>query len=135
MTCWRWIGVLSMALWGAGLMAPGSLYADTDGYTIEDFKLHSAGDLVDVCTLEPGHEHFTAAIAFCYGFFEGAIHYHEALSGTKYHADLVCDPAETTRLEAVEVYVDYMEANTQYSDEAPIDAIFRALMAKWPCTE
>jgi len=133
MTGRRWIGILSIALWGT--LAAASVHAETDGFSLEDFKLGSAGDLVDVCTLEPGHQHYTAAIAFCYGFFEGAIHYHEAISGTERHVDLVCDPPETTRLQAVEVFVAYLQANPQYRDEASIDAIFRALIDRWPCSE
>ena len=135
MTRLRWIGVLSIVLWSAGWMAPGEVYAGTKGYTLEDLKLDSAGDLEDVCALPKGHEHHIAAMAFCYGFFEGAIRYDEAISGAKRHKKLVCDPPATTRLQAVEVFVSYMKENPQYADEGPIDAIFRALIAKWPCTE
>jgi len=135
MKSWRWIGVLSIALWGAGWMAPGNLYAATDGYTLEDVKLTSAGALVDVCTIEPANEHYTAAMAFCYGFFEGAIRYAEAISGSVLHRKLVCEPPATTRLQAVEVFISYINDNPQFEDESAIDAIFRALMARWPCPE
>ena len=132
---WRWVGVLSIVLWGTGWMAPGNLHAASDGYTLDDITLQSAGDLVDVCTLEPTHEHHTAAVAFCYGFFEGAIRYAEAISGSELQSKLVCEPPETTRRQAVEVFVSYMNENPQYEDEATIDAIFRALMTRWPCPE
>lgn len=135
MTCSKWIGVIGMALWGVGLMAPNSLFADTDGYTIEDLKLDSAGALVDVCTLDPSHADYTAGLAFCYGFFEGAIRYAEAISGSQTHRKLVCAPPGTTRLEAVDVFVTYMSENPQYWKEAPVDAIYRALIPRWPCTE
>jgi hypothetical protein len=135
MTHWRWMGILGMALWSAGLLAPGNLYAGTNGFTLEDLKLRSAGDLVNVCTLTPGNEDYAAALAFCYGFFEGSIRYAEAIAGPKYHRDLVCAPPGTTRLQAVEVFVAYMKENPQYMDEGPIDAIYRALIPHWPCTE
>ena len=135
MTCWRWIGILSLALWSAGWMTPGNLYAGTDGYTLEDLKLHTADDLVDVCTIESGHEEYGTALAFCYGFFEGAIRYAEAISASKLHKKLVCAPAGTTRLQAVEVFVSFMKANPQYAEEGPVDAIYRALMPRWPCPE
>ncbi|MDX2419039.1 MAG: Rap1a/Tai family immunity protein [Xanthomonadales bacterium] len=135
MTHWRWAGVLSIVLLGAGWIAPGSAHAGTDGYTLEDLKLDSAGDLMDVCTIDPTHEHYTAGLAFCYGFFEGAIRYDQAISGTDNYVDLVCSPDGTTRLQAVEVFVNYMSENQQYSDERPVDVIFRALIASWPCTE
>lgn len=135
MTRWRWIGILSMALWSAGWIAPGSLYASTDGFSLGDLKLHSAGDLVDACTLEPGNEHYETALAFCYGFFEGAIRYAEAIAGAGYHRKLVCAPPGTTRLQAVEAFVAYMKENPQYMNEGPVDAIYRALIPRWPCAE
>jgi hypothetical protein len=134
MTQWRRTGILSVVLWGALCMAPGKLVAASDGFTLQDMKLQTAGALLDVCTIEPGHEHYDVARAFCYGFFEGGIRYDQAIAGADYHKDLVCEPEGTTRLQAVDVFVTYMKANPQYTDEGPIDAIFRALMAKWPCT-
>lgn len=133
----RWIAILSIILCAAGWATSGNVYADSrvnDGYTIDDLDLDSAGDLVDVCTVETQHPHYEAAIAFCYGFFEGAIHYNIAISSADDYVDLVCSPAGTTRLQGVQVFLQYMGKNPQYAAEAPIDAIFRALIAKWPCT-
>jgi hypothetical protein len=132
------MGVLGIILLGAGWLSAGNLYAaDTgsDGYSIEDFKLHTAQDLVDVCTLSTGHEHYDAAIAFCYGFFEGATHYDDAIADSEWYSDLVCNPPEVTRQQAVAVFIEYMDANPEYASEPPIDAIFRGLIAKWPCAE
>lgn len=134
----RWIGVLSIALCSAGWATSGHVYADShvsDGYTIEDLKLSSAGDLVDVCTLDAQHAHHEAALAFCYGFFEGAVHYNEAISRADDHVDLVCSPQGTTRVQGVGMFLSYMSDNPQYQTEAPIDAIFRALIATWPCAK
>lgn len=131
MAYWKWIGILSIVLWSAGWIAPGNLYADS--FTLDDVKLKSAGELVDICTVDPGHEHYTAALAFCYGFFEGTIRYAEAISNAKDHRELVCPPAGTTRHQAVDVFVGFMKANSQYLNEGPVDAIYRALMPKWPC--
>jgi hypothetical protein len=133
----RWIWILSIALCGAGWIAPGILHADSaasDGYTIDDLKLDSAGELVDVCTIGSGHQHHDVALGFCYGFFEGATHYDDAISSNEHHIDLVCSPADTTRQQAVAVFLDYMEKNPQYNAERPIDTIFRAMIAKWPCS-
>jgi len=133
MARWRSIGILSVALWGAGWMASGNLYAE--GYSLEDSKLKTAGDLVDTCTVDPGHEHYDSALAFCYGFFEGAIRYAEAISGPGFDRQLVCAPAGTTRSQAVAVFVGFMKEQPQYLSEAPVDAIYRALIPKWPCPE
>jgi hypothetical protein len=131
MARWRLIGLVSVAVWVAGWVAPSNVYAD--GYTLEDVKLKSAGELVDMCTVDPQHEHYAIALAFCYGFFEGAIRYAEAIAGTKDHQALVCAPAGTTRSQAVEVFVSYMKENPQYQSEGPVDAMYRALIPKWPC--
>ena len=103
------------------------------GYDLEDFKLTSAASLVDVCTLDRNHPHHGTAMAFCYGFFEGGIHYDRALAVSPDHTPLVCEPDGTTRTQAVGVFVTYIKANPQYGAEMPIDAIFRALIDKWPC--
>jgi hypothetical protein len=130
----NWKTILGTALFCAGGMMAGNLYA-TAGYDLDDFRLRTAQDLVDVCTLEPGHEHHEVAMAFCYGFFEGATHYDDALGESGMHPDLVCEPDNVTRSQAVTAVVDYLSANPQYTNEPPIDAAFRALMDKWPCPE
>lgn len=126
------IGILSIALCGAGWIAPGSLQAD-NSFTIADLKLKSASELVDVCTVETTNPDYVAALAFCYGFFEGTIRYAEAISGPEAHKNLVCPPAGATRLQAVDAFVAYMKANPQHASERPVDAIYRALMPHWPC--
>ena len=133
-----WMGILSIAVLSTGWLASGNLQAGTsgsDGYSLEDFDLHTAEDLLDVCTLESGHPEHNIAMAFCYGFFEGATHYDDALADSGMSSDIVCNPGGVTRTQAVTVFVQYMQANPQYGVEAPIDAIFRALVAKWPCVE
>ena len=131
-----WAGIAGVAILTAGWLVSGQLRAETassDGYTLEDFRLHSAADLVDVCTLSQSHPDYKTARGFCYGFFEGGAHYHDALSASSTHEKIVCNPDDTTRTQAVDVFVTYVRANPQYASEAPIDAIFRALVAKWPC--
>ncbi len=135
MTCRRWIGVLTVALWSAGWMTPGSAQAATGGFSLAELKLQSAGDLVKICTIEPTHEDYVAGLAFCYGFFEGTIRYAEAIAGSESGLKLVCPPPGTTRLQAVEVFVVYMKEHSQYASDGPVDGIYRALMPHWPCPE
>jgi hypothetical protein len=132
------VRVLSIVLLSAGWLFAGNLSAantGSDGYSIEDFRLHTAQDLVDVCTLSTGHEHYDAAIAFCYGFFEGATHYDDAIATSMWYSDIVCTPPDVTREQAVAVFIEYMETNSEYASGPPIDGIFRGLIAKWPCAE
>lgn len=130
----RWTRILGAAVVTAGWLLSGNLHA-TDGYSLEDFTLSTADDLADICAVEIGHEDYEVATAFCYGFIEGAIHYDNAVAGSEWYEDIVCHPTEITRAQTVMVYSAYMKANPQYGSEQPIDAIFRALVAKWPCTE
>ncbi len=126
-------GILGMALWSAALLAPGSLQADSNTFTVADLKLQSASELVDVCTVDSSNPDYVAAMAFCYGFFEGAIRYSEAVAGPDPRSNLVCPPAGATRVQAVKAFVDYAKANPQYANEQPVDTIYRALMPHWPC--
>lgn len=131
-----WTGIAGAVVLGAGLLVSGQPGAETtlsDGYTLEDFHLRTAADLVDICTLGEDHPDHMAARAFCYGFFEGGAHYDDAISTSPTYKKIVCDPPGTARTEAVDVFVTYMRANPQYASDAPIDTIFRALVAKWPC--
>ena len=131
-----WSGIAAIAVLIACWLIPGQVRAETrlsDGYSLEDFNLHTASDLVDICVLDKSHPDHIAAMAFCYGFFEGGIHYDDAISHSPSYRKIVCDPEGTTRTQAVEVFVSYVRANPQYGAEAPIDTIFRALVAKWPC--
>lgn len=131
-----WSGVAAIAVIIACWLVPGQVRAETrlsDGYSLEDFNLHTASDLVDICALDKSHPDHIAAMAFCYGFFEGGIHYDDAMSHSPSYQKIVCHPDGTTRTQAVEVFVNYVRANPQYGSEAPIDTIFRALVAKWPC--
>lgn len=131
-----WTGIMGVAVLTAGWLVSGQLRSETmlsDGYTLEDFTLRTAADLVDICTLEQSHPDHVVARAFCYGFFEGGSHYHNTISTSPAYKKIVCGPPQTTRTEAVEVFVTYVRANPQYASEAPIDTIFRSLVSKWPC--
>lgn len=130
----KWIGTLVIALASAVWEAPAAKAA-ADGYTLDDVKLKSASELLDICTVPPANEHHDTALAFCYGFFEGAIRYHQAIAEPQPGKKLVCAPEGTTRRQAVDVFTNYLQANPQYGNEATVDAIFRALMARWPCPE
>jgi hypothetical protein len=133
----EWAGICAAAVLAASGFFATQAAAQTDqmdGYDLEDFALGSAGELVDVCTIEASHPEHLTAMAFCYGFFEGGYHYDQALMSSPDYHRLVCEPDGTTRTEAVEVFVTYVKANPHYAAEMPIDAIFRALTNKWPCT-
>ena len=131
MTVWKRFRITTIALASMVWMAPGILQAAA----LDDVTLASAGDLVEICSLPQNHEHHTVGTAFCYGFFEGAIRYAQAITGADPKRELVCEPDGTTRRQAVDVFVTYINENPQYESESSIDGIFRALMNRWPCQE
>lgn len=133
----RLIKSIGTVLLGSYLLAALTLNARAadQGYSLEDLQLPTAQELLDICAIEPSHDHYEVARAFCYGFFEGAVRYDEAIARSERYKKIVCDPPDVTREQAVNVYIEYMEANPQYGQEAPVDAIFRALIDKWPCEE
>lgn len=129
----RLLGLLT--LFTASFSSPLA-HASTSGdlrLTLSDFRLNDAGELVDVCTVIPGDEHYEAAISFCFGFFEGAVHYDEIVSQLAGYKDLVCPPPDVTRKEAVSTFIHFMKENPQYGSDQPVDAIFRSLSDSWPC--
>jgi hypothetical protein len=53
-----WVKTLGVAILAAVWVVAGQLRAETklsDGYTLEDFTLRTAADLVDVCILDESH--------------------------------------------------------------------------------
>jgi len=115
---------------GTGLFSASLLAQEADAFAID-----TAGDLIEVCTFDNSHANHQTATAFCYGFFEGAAHYDNALEQSPLHATLLCEPQDLTRQQAVTVVVEYLAANPQYNSEPAIDGAFRALIAEWPCPE
>ncbi|MCB1705800.1 MAG: hypothetical protein KDI17_13110 [Halioglobus sp.] len=135
MTARRLVGILGAAIWGTFGMMPAQASAAGGDPAPQDIRLGSAGALVDICTVEPTHDDYAASLGFCYGFFEGAVRYHQAVSGAGVNRHLVCAPEDTTRQQGVEVFIDYIQENPQYASEASVDAVFRALGARWPCKD
>ena len=115
---------------GTGLFSASLLAQEADAFAID-----TAEDLIEVCTFDNSHANRQTATAFCYGFFEGAAHYDNALEQSPLHATLLCEPQDLTRQQAVTVVVEYLAANPQYNSEPAIDGAFRALIAEWPCPE
>ena len=113
-----------------GLFSSSPFAEQADAFTID-----TADDLIEICTLDNSHADHEAATAFCYGFFEGAAHYDNALTQSPLHANLLCEPNDLTRKQAVTVVVEYLAENPQYGSEPAIDGAFRALIAEWPCPE
>jgi len=100
-----------------------------------DFAVDTAQDLVDLCSVDESSSLYVDALQFCYGFFEGMIHYHDRLSAGPEIDPIVCPNGRITRQDIVEMYISHAQANPQFLDEDPADNVIRAAIAAWPCPE
>jgi Rap1a immunity proteins len=116
-----------LALWPLGAGAQDGV-ADLD-----DFAVDTAQDLVDLCAVDSSNSLHAEALQFCYGFFEGMVHYHDRLTGPEIKP-IVCPTGQVTRQDVVDMYLEFAQANPQFMDEDPADNVMRAAMAEWPCS-
>jgi hypothetical protein len=130
----RTVSALALAL-ALGSAASRAEAAGTDGYALSDFQLNTAADLVDICTLDSAHSQYLEAHSFCLGYFAGGQHYHRAVTRGPDFPPIACPEPGVTRDEAVDVFVAYMRANPQHLQDPPMEAVFRAVSAKWPCAK
>jgi hypothetical protein len=100
---------------------------------LEDFNVDTTQNLIDLCSVDPSSSLYAEALQFCYGFFEGMMHYHDRLAGPEIKP-IVCPTGQVTRQDVVDIYLAYAEANPQYKNEDPADNVMRAAIAKWPCS-
>jgi hypothetical protein len=104
-----------------------------EGYSLDDFTVDTAQDLLDVCTLDAGHPHHWEAQAFCYGYFHGGADFHRALSSGPNFQPIACPTDDVTIRGAVAAFVAYARAHPEYLSDRPMDVAFRAVSEKWPC--
>ncbi|HZA66731.1 MAG TPA: Rap1a/Tai family immunity protein [Geminicoccaceae bacterium] len=120
----------------AAMLAISPLQAgaqDAGTADLGDFEVNTAQDLLDLCAVDPTSSLHPEALQFCYGFFEGMIHYHDRLVGPEIRP-IVCPTGTVTRRDVVEMYIDFAQANPQFMDEDPADNVMRAAIAEWPCS-
>jgi hypothetical protein len=118
---------------GALLLATAVPAAAQEGYSLDDFTVEVAQDLLDVCTVPDDHVHYWEAQAFCFGYFQGGAAFHRALAAGPEHDPIVCPPAGVTIRDAVTLFVDYARRHPEHLDDAAMDVVFRAASEEWPC--
>jgi len=100
------------------------------------FGLKTTSDLLAVCTTPESDAVHKEAIHYCFGYLEGAVGYHNALSTHKDMKRLTCYPAGTTREDGVRAFIRWAQAHqndTKLMSEAPVIGLMRSLSAQWPC--
>jgi hypothetical protein len=114
-------------------LAPLAAWAQTDGYTLDDYQLRTSGDLLDICALDTSHVNYWEARGFCLGYFTGGIDLHDALAVSEDFPRIACPAEGVTRDDVVEAFVTYAQAHPEHLDERPMDTVFRAVTDRWPC--
>jgi hypothetical protein len=104
--------------------------------TEDDFFIKNAQDLVDLCSAPESDPLEDAATHFCHGFASGAWQYHEAMANGPKGVRVVCptEPAPT-RNEVVAGFVTWAGTHPQYMTEPAVEALFRYLVERAPCSK
>jgi hypothetical protein len=103
-------------------------------FETEDFRIRSAQDLVDLCSVKNSDPLYAAAIHFCHGFVSGAWQYHNSSQNGPKGTPLVCPPEPPpTRDQAVAMFVAWSATHASAMSEPAVDALFRFLIEKYPC--
>jgi hypothetical protein len=123
----------SVVLALAVALAPFTSWAQTDGYTLDDYQLRTSGDLLDICALDSSNSSYWEARGFCLGYFAGGIDLHDALAVSNDFPRLACPSGRVTRDDVVEAFVTYAQAHPEHQGERPMDTVFRAVVDRWPC--
>lgn len=98
------------------------------------FDVEKTSHLVELCSVSAQDPLYNEAMGFCLGYVDAAIDYHQAMTAGDKYAPVACPKEEVTREELIVVFLDWSKANTGYMDnESPVNGIFRAASAKWPC--
>ncbi len=127
------MGGLATVMAATVAIASPAVGASHEDFSLDDFQLQDTKSLLDICTLEESHESYWEAASFCFGFFQGGVHYHRALADGQKFAPIACPTDEVTLRQLVSVFVSYARANPIYQDEPPMDTVFRAVADQWPC--
>jgi hypothetical protein len=113
-------------------LLPG--FASAGAVTEKDFLAETTEQFLNLCTVSPDDPYFREAIGFCHGFLVGAYDYYEAAHTGAGGPKLVCFPEPPpSRNDAVNMFVEWVQAHPQYWQKKPVDTEFRFLTEKWPC--
>ena len=102
--------------------------------TVDQFRVRSTADLVEICSTPANDPMYAAAISFCHGFAVGAYQYYLASVSGPEGKPFVCLPdPPPSRTEGVRMFVDWARQNPQYMGEPAVETLFRWLATTWPC--
>ena len=102
--------------------------------SLEDFKVQTTENLVNLCNAPAQDPLHAQAVNFCHGFLVGAYHYYAASVGGPESKPFVCPPdPRPTRNEAIGMFIEWIKTHPDYWNEPAVESEFRFLAEKWPC--
>jgi hypothetical protein len=100
-----------------------------------NFNATTTGDLVALCSDEPGDALYAEAKQFCYGFLAGVAQLHRSMVDGDAIKPIACAKQAVTRAQLVGVFLDWAKSNPRSMDQLPVESLSRAAAAKWPCED
>jgi hypothetical protein len=100
---------------------------------LEDFRVDTTRDLVDLCAPEPDSEMAGQALPFCEGYIVGTGQLYRELVRAGGIPEWACaDPAPSLS-EIREAFVSWARAHPDQLDGKAVDGFWRAMSERWPC--
>jgi hypothetical protein len=112
----------------------GMIAISASALEVKHFEVASTRDLVVLCSAPEDHGLHDEGRAFCYGYLDGVLDYHAALTAGPGFKPIACHEPTVTREEIRGVFVSWAEDQGDVLDnEAPAHGVMRAVVAEWPC--
>ena len=127
------IAATSLVALFSAISAPSQ--ATAKELSLSTFKLDETQGLFKLCSVDPESAFAEQALSFCYGYVDGAYSVHEAITANGERARLVCPPDKVTRDDAVWIFLEWAGANQDKWTNVPVEDVFQAWIAKYPCPE
>lgn len=121
-----------MRKFGCWLLAAGMVGGVVQARA-EQPKLDTTADLVAYCDSEGATAEVQEGQDFCDGFIAGAGLLYLELVRAKKIAQIACADPVPTLAQAREAFVTWIGAHPEHLTDAPIDGLWRAMAATYPC--
>ena len=105
--------------------------------TPDNFNVHSAADLVQICRTVPNDNVSSAAAGFCQGYVVGVYRTLEEIQAARPKARLFCVNQyqhPPSRTEAISAYVAWTDPRPDEMSKVPMESIADYLAATYPCS-
>ena len=108
----------------------------TSAASLEDFKVKTTQNLVNLCSVPSSDPLAPEAIHFCEGYCVGAYHYYLAANAGPDGNKWVCLPDPVpSRISIISHFIEWTEVHPEYANDNPVESIFRFLIEKYPCNK